>query len=97
MTLKLIVKPLSVELSDHWSLDCWLTADLGVAEVTGVGGGVVTHAARGVDICQERPRAGQGHVDNQTGLKHSLLTSRIFLNQNQRWLRVELILLKKHF
>lgn len=64
--------------SDHWSLDCWLTADLGVAEVTGVGGGVVTDAGRGVDICQERPRAGQGHVDNQTGLKHSAIRSKIF-------------------
>ena len=46
------------------------TAYLGVAEVAGVGGGGVTDAGRGVDICQERPRAGQGHVDNQTGLKH---------------------------
>ena len=49
--------------------------------MTGVGGGVVTHAGRGVDICQERPRAGQGHVDNQTGLKHSAIRSKIFLNK----------------
>lgn len=84
---------------DWWSrvTGLLLTADLGVAEVTGVGGGVITHAARGVDICQERPRAGQGHVDNQTGLKHSHIRFKNFLNQNQRWYRVELILLYQYF
>ena len=65
--------------------------------MTGVGGGVITHAAAGVDICQERPSAGQGHVDNQTGLKHYHVRSKILLNQNQRWFGVELILLSKCF
>ena len=70
--------------SGHWSqrrrgniAGILFTAYLGVAEVAGVGGGGVTDAGRGVDICQERPRAGQGHVDNQTGLKHLSIRSKI--------------------
>ena len=54
-----------------------LITDLGVAEVAGVGWGGVTDAAGGVDIGQERPSARQGHVDNQTGLKHEAIRSNI--------------------
>ena len=54
-----------------------LITDLGVAEVAGVGWCGVTDATGGVDIGQERPSAGQGHVDNQTGLKHEAIRSKI--------------------
>ena len=68
-----------------------LITDLGVAEVAGVGWGGVTDAAGGVDIGQERPSARQGHVDNQTGLKHEEIRSNIEVLKNNLTTTIHLI------
>ena len=50
----------------HWIV----VTCLGVTEVAGVGGAAVAHTGRGVDVSQEGPCPGQGHVDNKTRLKN---------------------------